>query len=95
MNGWVSYQYVSKVSVEVYLVFKGVNLTVQDLLRHDSRVQDLYSISLTSLFSVQIMSYLGVSNMIYSDVVDSLISEILKYYTIPGSLRPGAKDPGP
>ena len=63
----------------------GVNLTVQDLLRQDARIQDLYfnisemKLSITSLFSFQIMSYLGVSDIIYSDVFDSFISEILKY----------------
>ena len=63
----------------------GVNLTVQDLLHQDARIQDLYfnisemKLSITSLFSVQIMSYLGASDIIYSDVIDSFISEILKY----------------
>ena len=58
---------------------------VQDLLRQDARIQDLYfnisemKLSITSLFSVQIMSYLGASDIIYSDVIDSFISEILKY----------------
>ena len=62
-----------------------MNLTVQDLLRQDARIQDLYfniseiKLSITSLFSVQIMSYLGASDIIYSDVIDSFISEILKY----------------
>ena len=64
---------------------KIVNLTVQDFLRQDSRIQDLYfnisemRLSITSLFSVQIMSYLRASDIIYSDVIDSFISEILKY----------------
>ena len=58
-----------------------MNLSVQDLLCQDARIQDLYfnisemKLSITSLFSVQIMSYLGASDLIYSDV----ISEILKY----------------
>ena len=62
-----------------------MNLTVQDLLHQDARIQDLYfnisemKLSITSLFSVQIMSYLGASDIIYSDVIDSFISEILKY----------------
>ena len=62
-----------------------MNLTVQDLLRQDTRIQDLYfnisemKLIITSLFSVQIMSYLGASDMIYSDVIDSFFSEILKY----------------
>ena len=62
----------------------GVNLTVQDLLRQDARIQDLYfnisemKLSITSLFSVQIMSYLGPSDMLYSDLIDSFITEILK-----------------
>ena len=60
-----------------------MNLTVQDLLRQDARIQDLYfnisemKLSITSLFSVQIMSYLGASDIIYSDAIDSFISEIL------------------
>ena len=46
----------------------GVNLTVQDLLRQDARIQDLYlnisgmKLSITSPFSVQIVSYLGASD---------------------------------
>ena len=58
-----------------YAIF-GVNLTVQDLLHQDARIQDLYfnisvmKLSITSLFSVQIMSYLGASDIIYSDVID-------------------------
>ena len=61
-----------------------MNLTVQDLLRQDTRIQDLYfnisemKLSITSLFSVQIMSHLGVSDVISSDVM-SFLSEILKY----------------
>ena len=61
-----------------------MNLTVQELLRQDARIQDLYSnisemkLSITSLFSVKIMSYPGASDIIYSDVIDSFISEILK-----------------
>ena len=63
----------------------GVNLTVQDLLCQDGRIQDLYfniseiKLSITSLFSVQIMSYIGASDIIYSDVIDCFISDILKY----------------
>ena len=65
--------------------FESVNLTAQDLLRQDTRIQDLYfnisemKLSITSLFSVQIVSYLGTSDMIYSDLIDSFIPEILKY----------------
>jgi len=64
---------------------KSVNLSVQDLLWQDARIQDLYfnmsemMLSITSLFSVKIVSYLGASHIIYSDVIDSFISEILKY----------------
>ena len=53
---------------------KGVNLTVQDLLCQDARIQDLYfnisemKLSITSLFSVQIMSYIWVSDIIYISV---------------------------
>ena len=62
-----------------------MNLTVQDLLRQDARIQELYfnisemKLSITSLFSVQIMTYLEASGIIYSDVIDSFISDILKY----------------
>ena len=72
---------------------------VQDLLRQDARIQDLYfniselRLPFTSLFSVQIMSYLGASDIVNSDVIDSFISELLN--TNPESLRPGAKYPGP
>ena len=51
---------------------KGVNLTVQDLLRQDARVQDLYfnisemKLSILLLFSVQIMSYLRASDIIHT-----------------------------
>ena len=71
--------------VVIELLHKIVNLTVQDHLRQDARIQDLYfnisekKLSITSLFSIQIMSYLGASDIIYSDVIDSFISEILKY----------------
>ena len=57
----------------------GVNLTVQDLLHQDARIQDSYfnisemKLSIASLFSVQIMSYLGASDIIYSDVIDGFI----------------------
>ena len=63
----------------------GVNLTVQDLLRQDARIQDLYfnisemKLAITSLFSAQIMSYLRAFNIVYSDGIDSFISEILKH----------------
>ena len=66
-------------------ISKGVNLSVQDLLRQDAKIQDLdfniskMKLSITSLFSVQIMSYLGASDTTYSDVIDRFISEILKY----------------
>ena len=62
-----------------------MNFTVQDPLRQDARIQDLYfnisemKLSIISLFSVQIMSYLGASDISYSEVIDSFISETLKY----------------
>ena len=65
--------------------FLGVNLSVQDLLCQDARIQDLYfnisemKLSITSLFSVLIIPYFGGLDIIYSDVNDSFISEILKY----------------
>ena len=67
-----------KMSTNIPIDF-GVNLTVQDLLHQDARIQDLYfnisemKLPITSLFSVQIMSYLGASDIIYSDVIDSFI----------------------
>ena len=71
------------ISLDVFCL--GVNLTVQDLLRQDARIQDLYfnisemKLSITSLFSIQIMSYLGASDIIYIDVIDSFSSEKSKY----------------
>ena len=62
-----------------------MKLTVQDLLRQDVRIQDLYfniserKLSITSLFSIQVMSYFGASDIIYCDLIDSFISEIFKY----------------
>ena len=58
-----------------------MNLAVQDLLRQDARIQDLYfnisemKLSITSLFPVQIISYLGASDIINSNVIDSFISD--------------------
>ena len=63
-----------------------MNLTVQDLLRQDASIQDLYfsemKLSITLLFSVQIMSYIGASDKIYSDVIDSFISEKYKSWIL-------------
>ena len=67
------------------LAIIGVNLTVQDFLCEDARIQDLYfdisemQLLITSLFSIQIVSYLRASDKIDSDVIDIFISEILKY----------------
>ena len=75
----------TKQTLQNIYIIQGVNLMVQDLLRKDARIQDLYfhiseiKLLITSLFSVQIMSYLGAWDMIYSDVINSFITEILKY----------------
>ena len=51
--------------------YNGVNLSVQDLLCQDTRIQDLYfnisemKLSITLLFSVQIMSYLRAADIMY------------------------------
>ena len=64
---------------------KGLNLTVQDLLRQDTRIQDLYfnisemKLSITSLYTI---SDAPKYNNIWtenSNVIDSFISEIFKY----------------
>ena len=53
------------------IIYNGVSLTVQDLLRQDARIQDLnfniseMKVSIASLISVQIMAYLGALNIIY------------------------------
>ena len=60
----------------------GVNLTVQDLLRQDSRIQDLYfniSEMKLSITSVYIISDASKYNIIWtenSDVIDSFIKDI-------------------
>ena len=65
----------------------GVNLTVQDLLRQDAKIQDLYfnisemKLPITSLY-VYIISDAPKYYIIWtknSDVIDSFISDILKY----------------
>ena len=77
-----------------------MDLTVQDLLRQDARIQDLYfnisemELSITSLYIISDAPKYDIILTEISDVIDSFISEILKY-TNPGSLRPGAKDLGP
>ena len=65
--------------------FYGVNLTVQDLLRQDARIQDSYlnisemKLSMTTLY---IISDAPKNDIIWTEnsvVIDSFISEILKY----------------
>ena len=68
-----------------YILRKGVNLTVQDLLRQDARVQDLYfnisemKLSITSLYIISDAPKYDIIWTENSDVIDSFISKILKY----------------
>ena len=63
----------------------GVKLTVQDLLRQDARIQDLYfnisemKLSITSLYIISDTPNYDIIWTDNSDVTDSFISEILKY----------------
>ena len=63
----------------------GVNLTVQDLLRQDARIQDLYfnisemKLSITSLYIISDAPKYDIIWTENSDVIDSFISDILKY----------------
>ena len=74
-------------SVYIYSSFVGVNLTVQDLLRQDARIQDLYfnisemKLSITSLYFISDAPKYDIIWTENSDVIDSFISEILKYKT--------------
>jgi len=62
-----------------------MNLTVQDLLRQDTRIQDLYfnisemKLSITSLYIISDAPKYDIIWTENTDVVDSFISEILKY----------------
>ena len=62
-----------------------MNLTVQDLLRQDARIQDLYfnfsemKLSITSLYIISDAPKYDIILTEYNDVIDSFISEILKY----------------
>ena len=62
-----------------------MNLTVQDLLRQDARIQDLYfnisemKLSITSLYIISDAHKYDIIWTENSDVIDSFISEILKY----------------
>ena len=64
---------------------KGVNLTVQDLLRQDARIQDLYfnisemKLSITSVYIISVAPKYDIIWTDKSDVIDRFISEILKY----------------
>ena len=66
-------------------MINGVNLTVQDLLNQDARVQDFYfnisemKLSITSLYLISDAPKYDIIWTENSDVVDSFISEILKY----------------
>ena len=67
------------------MVFFGVSLTVQDLLRQDARIQDFYfnisevKLSITSLYIISDVPKYGVIWTENSVVIDSFISEILKH----------------
>ena len=62
-----------------------MNLTVQDLLRQNARIQDLYfnvsemKLSITSLYIISDAPRYDIILTENSDVIDSFISEILKY----------------
>ena len=62
-----------------------MNLTVQDLLRQEARIQDLYfnisemKISITSLYIISDAPEYNIILTENSDVIDSFISVILKY----------------
>ena len=62
----------------------GVNLTVQDLLRQDARIQDFcfniseIKLSITSLYIISDAPKYDIIWTENSDVIDSFISEILK-----------------
>ena len=58
---------------------------VQDLLRKDARIQDLYfniskmKLSITSLYIISVAPKYDIIWTENSDVIDSFITEILKY----------------
>ena len=66
---------------------------VQDILRQDAKIQDLYfnisvmMLSITSLYIISDAPKYDITWTENSDVIDSFISEILKYKS--------TKDPGP
>ena len=63
----------------------GANLTVQDLLRQDAGILDLYfnisemKLSIISLYIISDAPKYDIIRTENSDVIDSFISEILKY----------------
>ena len=71
-----------------------MNLTVQDLLRQDARIQDLYfnisemKLSITSLYIISDAPKYDIIWTESSDVIDSFISEILKYKSSVTSEKP-------
>ena len=72
----------------------GVNLTVEDLLRQDAGIQDLYfniseiKLSITSLYIIFDAPKYDIIWTENSDVIDSFIKEMLKYkYWILASWR--------
>ena len=65
-----------------------MNLTVQDLLHQDARIQDLYfnisemKLSITSLHIISDAPKYDIIWSEKSDVIDSFISEIFKYESL-------------
>ena len=76
----------TNMNLEIYTLFTrdGVNLRVQDLLRQDARVQDLYfnifemRLSITSLYIISDAPKYDIIWTENSDVIDSFTWEILK-----------------
>ena len=67
------------------IIYFGVNLSVQDLLCQDSKIQDLYfnisemKLSITSMYIISDAPKYDIIWTENSDVNDSFISGILKY----------------
>ena len=58
----------------------GVNLTVQDLLRQDARINiSKMKLTITSLYIISDAPKYDITWTENSDVIDNFISEILKY----------------
>ena len=72
-------------SPSIQLHLKNVNLSDQDLLFQDARIQDLYfnisemKLSITSLYIISDAPEYDINWTENSDMIDNFISEILKY----------------